>query len=138
MAIRGPPWSPFYAALQLTFWALAFAPYLRGRLLLAGRSIRDPDLTAGDILDLTLVLIVDGVGEVNRTEVLDRITDQLKKPPWPTRDSWGTDPTAQAGQRAMMALAGGPAPMRDPNKPRPSRRRPEETVDREPEDEPTG
>lgn len=40
--------------------------------------------------------------------------------PWaPVRETWGTGPTARAGARAMMALAGGPAPPRDPSKPRP-------------------
>ncbi len=38
--------------------------------------------------------------------------------PWaPVRELWGTTPTSVAGQRAMMALAGGPAP---PRAPRPS------------------
>lgn len=138
MAIRGADRPPFYAALQLTFWAIAFAPYLRGRLLLAGTPIRT--LSAGDVLDVTHALVVDGVGMVNVTEVLDKFSAQLARSPWPTRESWGTDPEAQAGQRAMMAVVGGPAPARDPNAPIPEavlrrRRAAEETAaDDPPED----
>lgn len=121
MALRGDPGTPFYAALQLTFWALSFAPYLRGRLILAGDRITN--LSASDVLDVTHALVADGVGMTNLSEVLDKLSEVLARSPWPTRESWGADPQAQANQRAMMALAGGPAPPRDTPMPEAVRRR---------------
>lgn len=50
----------------------------------------------------------------------DELLAIIEKPWAPLRSTWGTDTAAVEGQRAMMALAGGPAPMRDPNKPRPT------------------
>lgn len=51
-------------------------------------------------------------------DVHDQLLAQWSQPWAPLRDTWGTDQAAVAGQAAMMALAGGPAP---PRTPRPDR-----------------
>lgn len=40
------------------------------------------------------------------TEIRDRQREMRGEPPVPDRATWGTSKPAQAGQRAMMALAG--------------------------------
>lgn len=67
-----------------------------------------------------MVTIPDGL--VDRYEVMAALKEQLatplvKKPM--SREEWMRSPQAQAGQRAMIAQAGGPAPMRDPSAKRP-------------------
>lgn len=46
-------------------------------------------------------------------EILGKIDEILERPPRPERSSWGTDPAAVRGQRAMLERVGGPAPMRE-------------------------
>ncbi len=67
-----------------------------------------------------MVSIPDGM--VDRYEVMSNLNDQLAKPLGPAkidRDAWMRSPQVVAGQRAMIAQAGGPAPMRDPEAKRP-------------------
>lgn len=112
MADPGADRPPFDACLQLTAWALQFAPYLRGRLLLAGHRLSD--LSAGEVLDASLAAMVE-LGQRHR--LLDALVVQLAKPALPRRETWGDDPQARQAQRAMMGA--GPAPKRDPAARRP-------------------
>jgi hypothetical protein len=67
-----------------------------------------------------MVSIPDGL--VDRYEVMAALNEQLAKPLGPAkidRDAWMRSPQVVAGQRAMIAQAGGPAPMRDPEAKRP-------------------
>lgn len=52
-------------------------------------------------------------GNVDRQQVMDAIDEQLVTSVFADRESWGSTPAAVAGARAMMDLAGGPAPLRD-------------------------
>lgn len=67
-----------------------------------------------------MVTIPDGL--VDRYEVMAALNEQLTKPlvqkPF-DREAWMRSPQVVAGQRAMIAQAGGPAPMRDPEAKRP-------------------
>jgi hypothetical protein len=61
-------------------------------------------------------------GFVDRYEVIRSLNEQLTKPLGSApvdREAWMRSPQAQAGQRAMIAQTGGPAPMRDPSAKRP-------------------
>lgn len=118
MAHQGADRPPFDACLQLTAWAQQYAPYLRGRLLLAGHRLGY--LSAGEVLDASLAAMVELAG--SRFQLLDALTVQLAKPALPRRDTWGDDPQARQAQRAMMATApggAGPAPKRSPDAKRP-------------------
>jgi hypothetical protein len=118
VAVPGAAGPPYDAAIQLTAWALAHADYLEGRLLLAG--IDTAALAAHQWLAVAYTVLADSIdGMVDRTKVLANLDAQLAKPALPDRETWGTDPTAVQGQRAMMELAGGPAPMRNPDAQRP-------------------
>ncbi len=67
-----------------------------------------------------MVSIPDGM--VDRYEVMSALNEQLAKPLGPAkinRDEWMRSPQVVAGQRAMIAQTGGPAPMRDPEAKRP-------------------
>lgn len=67
-----------------------------------------------------MVTMPDGL--VDRYEVIANLNEQLTKPLVKkpvSRDEWMRSPQAQAGQRAMIAQTGGPAPMRDPEAKRP-------------------
>ncbi len=115
MADGGNSRAPFDAALQLTAWALTHFDYLEGRLLLAGVDVTK--LSARQWLSATYVLIADSVdGMVDREMVHEKLNAALASPAIVTRQNWGTGPSAEAGQRAMMDLTDGPAPMRDPDK----------------------
>ncbi len=119
MAVPGAAGPPYDAALQLTAWAIAHADYLEGRLLLAG--VDTGSLAAHQWLAVAYTVLADSIdGLVDRGKVLDNLDAQLAKPALPDRERWGTDPEAVRAQKAMMQLAGGPAPMRDPSKPRPA------------------
>lgn len=78
----------------------------------------DPrSLSFTDWLDYAYATLIDMPdGMVDRHDVIAKMDEVLSTPiPTPAtvdRRTWGRDPQAQAGQRAMMALAGGPAPMR--------------------------
>lgn len=67
-----------------------------------------------------MVSMPDGL--VDRYEVIAKLNEHLSTPlvkkPF-DRDEWMRSPQARAGQRAMIAQAGGPAPMRDPEAKRP-------------------
>lgn len=118
MAERRAAGPPYDAALQLTAWAIARADYLEGRLLLAG--VDTGRLAAHQWLAVAYAVLADSIdGLVDREKVLTNLDAQLTKPAIPDRNSWGTDPEAVRAQKAMLQLAGGPAPMRDPSKPRP-------------------
>lgn len=68
-----------------------------------------------DWCDTMFVLMLDSVGYDRHDDLVAVLNE-----PWaPVRELWGTDSASAAGQRAMMSLAGGPAPPRDPTKPRP-------------------
>lgn len=117
MAVGAAAGPPFDACLQLTAWALEYAPYLRGRLLFAGT--HHTQLGAADLLDATHTAIVE---LADRPKVLDALAEQLARPALPTRERWGRDPQAVEAQRAMMAQApggGGPARKRSPDAKRP-------------------
>jgi hypothetical protein len=61
-------------------------------------------------------------GFVDRYEVMASLNEQLAKPlvaKTIDREAWMRSPQVVAGQRAMIAQAGGPAPMRDPSAKRP-------------------
>ena len=119
MAVAGAAGPPYDAALQLTAWAIAHADYLEGRLLLAG--VDTGRLAAHQWLAVAYTVLADSIdGLVDRAKVLANLDAQLAKPALPDRERWGTDPEAVRAQKAMLALAGGPAPMRDPAKPRPA------------------
>lgn len=108
-------------------WALAHLDYLTGRLLTAG--VDPKTLDSRDWLDVAyyaMITMPDGL--VDRYDVIARANEQLSKPvaEWLEgtpkgidRDEWMRSPQAQAGQRAMLTQAGGPAPMRDPEAERP-------------------
>ena len=67
-----------------------------------------------------MVTIPDGL--VDRYEVIGNLNEQLAKPLGPVkidRDAYMSSPQVVAGQRAMIAQAGGPAPLRDPEAKRP-------------------
>ena len=66
-------------------------------------------------LDVAYAALVDLVdGNVDRQQVMDAIDEQLASSVFADRQAWGTTPSAVAGARAMMDLAGGPAPLREP------------------------
>lgn len=91
---------------------------MNGRLRLAGIT-EAGDL--GELLDLIHALFVDSPPQLQHgAELLDQ-------PFWNERAEWGRTSAAQRGHAAMMALAGGPAPMRDPDAQRPARRPAEQT-----------
>lgn len=53
---------------------------------------------------------------------MESVDKELAKPLAFDDETFGTDPAAVDEQRAMIELAGGgPAPLRDPNRPRPRR-----------------
>lgn len=52
-------------------------------------------------------------GMASPAEVMQKLDEILATPPRPLRDEWGTGPAAEAGQRAMLDLVGGPAPLRE-------------------------
>lgn len=68
-------------------------------------------MSAGAVLDVVYALLVDGVvfgvDKHKVLEVLDRVlaTPVGANAATATREQWGTGPQAEAGQRAMMALA---------------------------------
>lgn len=67
-----------------------------------------------DWLDVAYAALVDLVdGEVDRQKVMDAIDEQLASSIFADREAWGTTASAVAGARAMMDLAGGPAPLRE-------------------------
>lgn len=116
MAGGGVGGSPYPAALQLAAWALSLAPYLRGRLLLAG--VDYGSFSAGDWMDVTFTMLVDMPdGMVDRFELMDVLDARLRVPLG--REGHGYGPEAEAGARAMEELAGGPAPLRPPGAKRP-------------------
>ncbi len=125
MAGRARVGPPYDAALQLAGWAFAHLDYLTGRLIDHG--VDPASLSASDWLDLAMARLVDmSDGLTDRAKVLESVRAVLAVPVVTTetalermRRTWGRSPQAQAGQRAMMAAAGGPAPMRDPNQQRP-------------------
>lgn len=117
MADPGVDGAPYDAALQLASWAAANLGYLEGRVTLAGL---DPAaLSAGQWLSITMVALVE-LGPAGGIEALDKLGEALAKPAMVSRDTWGLDTQAQAGQRAMMAQAGGPARKRSPDAQRPA------------------
>lgn len=61
----------------------------------------------------------------NPFEVDEAIEKMLREPIHVTAETWGTGPTAEDGQRAMMALAGGPPPPRLRPRPAPQEPAPE-------------
>ena len=73
------------------------------------------DVSAAVALDVAYATIIDlwPVG-ADRRAMLTELEDRLTRPPWPDRDHWGEGTAAVEAQRAMMRLAGGPAPMRTP------------------------
>ena len=81
-------------------------------MLLAG--VDPSSLGPREWLDVAYAALVDLVdGEVDRQKVMDAIDEQLAASVFADREAWGTTPSAVAGARAMMDLAGGPAPMRE-------------------------
>ena len=116
MAGGGADRPPYDAALKLTFWALTHLVYLEGRLLLAG--VDPARLTAPQWLSAAYTVLVDSIdGMVDRGKVIDTLNENLAEPAFPDPETWGTDPRSQRGQRAMMAIAGGPAPARTRERP---------------------
>lgn len=118
MARGGADREPYDAALQLAGWAVTNLAYLRGALIRKG--VRPETLTARDWLDVALSAVVDGVGIVDRQKVLERMRERLATSVFADEETFGTDPASIRATRAMMDLAGGAAPMRDPSKPRPA------------------
>ena len=97
----------------MIWWARAHLDYLSGRLWLAG--VDPASLSPGAWLDVAYAALVDlADGSVDRQQVMDAINEQLASSVFADRESWGSTPAAVAGARAMMDLAGGPAPLRDP------------------------
>lgn len=83
---------------------------------------------------MAYVVLADSIdGLVDRAKVLANLDAQLAKPAFPDRERWGTDPEAVRAQKAMLQLAGGPAPMRDPDKPRPAAWAARQAPDADPE-----
>lgn len=107
---------PYDAALRLTIWALVNLPYLEGRLLLAGIDPRT--LTAGQWLSVAYAMLADSIdGFVDRGKVIDNLNESLAEPVFPDADTFGTDPRSVRATRAMMDMAGGPAPARTRERP---------------------
>jgi hypothetical protein len=73
-----------------------------------------------DLAYYVMVSLPDGF--VDRYEVMTNLNEHLAKPliakPF-DREAWMRSPQVVAGQRAMIAQAGGPAPLRDPEVKRP-------------------
>lgn len=105
--------APYFAAFNLSGWAAANIGYVRGRVRLAGH---DPDTLAWvdwcDVVEAVLVDLPDGM--VDRFQWMEKLDESLHSPPWVDRETWGASPSAEAGMRAMMELAGPPATRRDP------------------------
>jgi hypothetical protein len=55
----------------------------------------------------------------DRAKIRNNLDDLLERQVVTRAENWGRGPRAQAGQRAMIAQAGGPAPMRPPGAKRP-------------------
>lgn len=66
------------------------------------------------LCDLIHMLMVEGahLPHVKLAELIDQ-------PFWIERETWGQGPVSEQAHRAMMALSGGPAPLRDPSAQRP-------------------
>lgn len=74
------------------------------------RGVATHTLTALDLVDVAYAYMADAArdgSEATRAQ-LDVTINRM----FPDFDSWGTDPQAVAAHRAMMNLAGGPAPQR--------------------------
>lgn len=111
MAQRGVRRAPFWAAFQLAHWTVANWDYVSGKLL--ALRIDPAGLYADQLMDLSLSFIVDGgIGLTSTTELLTNLHRKLAEPPFALEELWGTTAEAQAGQEALMAMAGGAAPLR--------------------------
>lgn len=88
-------------------------------------------LDMGDTLDLLLAVMLEEL-RAGTKFTIEAVRDRLEQPPFNMRASWGTTPAAVAGQRAMMDMAGGPAPMRQDGArkpaPRPARPAPRQAA----------
>lgn len=104
---------------------MAHLNYLEGRLRRNG--VDPATLGMRGWLQLAYAEQIDMAdGFVNRYEVIKELDERLAKSVAellrdhlvrtgkapPDREAWGRSPQAQRGQRAMMRMAGGPAPMR--------------------------
>jgi hypothetical protein len=84
---------------------------VRGRLLALG--IDPAGLHLRQLLDLLYMLLVDHLADPwsRREELMDTLDENmLNSVTIPRRRTWGLSSQAAAGQRAMMALAGGGFP----------------------------
>lgn len=98
---------------------MAHLDYLCGRLI--ARGVDPSDLSARDWLDVAYATMIDMAdGMVDRDKIKADLDDVLAREVVSRSAVWGADPQAQAGQRAMMRAAGGPAPMRPPDAKRPA------------------
>lgn len=72
------------------------------------RGVATHTFTALDLVDVVYAYMADAThdGSERRRAQLDVDINRM----FPDFDSWGTDPQAVAGHRAMMKLAGGPTP----------------------------
>lgn len=90
MAIRGVHGAPYWRAVWLIRTALAFRPYLNGRLLQLG--ITEADIDAADMLDLIEALLADGgaTGALRaHVEIGKAIDNEVALTP--DRAVWGMD-----------------------------------------------
>ena len=84
------------------------------------RSQLDPTTINGsDILDFGWSLLIDGFSTSSREDVMTKVAEIMDEHPCPGFDDIGMSEAEQARSERMLSIAGGPAPMRDPNAPIP-------------------
>lgn len=107
--VHGPP---YRTALHLTAWAVTNSSYCNAKLTTLG--VDREALTLDSLCDLIHMLMVETAHLPH-----NRVAELVDQPFWIERDTWGQGPVSEAAHRAMMALTGGPAPLRDPSAQRP-------------------
>jgi hypothetical protein len=94
---RGPPYGH---VRTLCAWLIVNWRYLRGRLRLVGQRIET--YSFDELIDVAYAALADGFnGLVDPQEVRNKIDESLDRS-FADRESWGTSPTAEAAQAAMM------------------------------------
>lgn len=97
----GPPYGTVGTLIAFTRRGNEYAPYVRGRLVLAG--LGDPRAPASDYLDALYAIVADAPHDVLK-ELAKQITIAGAKLA-PDRDTWGLLPEHQALAGAMKPAA---------------------------------
>ena len=91
---------------HLAAFAGAYGEWLAGELIACGLNPRIGSWPAHVAVPLLTTMLCRAAGP----GTVHKVLRALREPFWLDEDSWGTGPTAEAGQDAMMVLASGKVP----------------------------